>query len=311
MGMHGALWRINPERAGVIFGCEGQNPSDAGLNEKLSRAMIRSVTILESNTNIDEIVSVQVDGLPSKEFTSNGDGSSLFLTGEGKVSEPQEIFNMSGNTELGLAWMKQYPTYTSSNLCDEGVMKLPGASYYFVHIEHPAMHFLKANEGELGVHITQESFVSGGDWFQVDIEAFTYCVKMLREGVLQNTPSTFNLAGLTVRICKPDGQRWLQLGPHLVDSLVSDEVRETNDSDLIAEARRQGVQRYIDKPLFVTLRMSFEYSLPETASTVAAANKPNSGVCIVNNNGNGGIAIVNPMASCANNNNNNNINIVR
>lgn len=319
MGMHGALWRINPERAGVIFGCEGQNPSDASLNEKISRAMIRSVTILESNTNIDEIVSIQVDGLPSKEFTSNGDGSSIFLTGEGKVTEPQEIFNMSGNTELGLAWMKQYPTYTSTNLCDEGVMKLPGASYYFVHLEHPAIHFLKANEGELGVHISQESFVTGGDWFQVDIEAFTYCVKQLRENVLQNTPSTFNLAGLTVRISKPDGQRWLQLGPHLVDSLVSDEVRETNDSDMISEARRQGVQRYIDKPLFVTLRMSFEYSLPEAAASSTANNTMvavsssvkfgnNNGVCIVGSSSGSGIGICNPMVSNNSSNNNNNVN---
>jgi len=300
MGMHGALWRVNSERAGVIFGCDGQNPSDPALNDKLSRAMIRSVTVLESNTNIDEIVSIQVDGLPPKEFTSNGDGASFFLTGEGKVSQPQEIFNMSGNTELGLAWMKQYPTYTSINLEEEGVMKLPGASYYFVHIEHPAVHMLKANETELGVHISVESCVPGRlDWYQVDTEAFTYCVKMLRENVLQNTPSTFNLSGLTVRISKPDGQRWLQLGPHLVDSLVSDEVRETNDSDLIAEARRQGVQRYIDKPLFVTLRLAFEYSLPETACIAAKASSIGSLMS-------GAVFSSTTISSNNNNNNNNN-----
>jgi hypothetical protein len=300
MGMHGALWRVNSERAGVIFGCDGQNPSDSTLNDKLSRAMIHSVTVLESNTNIDEIVSIQVDGLPPKEFTSNGDGASFFLTGEGKVSAPQEIFNMSGNTELGLAWMKQYPTYTSANLENEGVMRLPGASYYFVHIEHPAIHLLKANETELGVHICEESRVPGRlDWHQVDTEAFVYCIKMLRENVLQNTPSTFNLSGLTVRISKPDGQRWLQLGPHLVDSLVSDEVRETNDSDLIAEARRQGVQRYIDKPLFVTLRLSFEYSLPETS--LAAKSSCGSMVS-------GAILTSTTTTTTTNNNNNNNYN---
>ena len=315
MGMHGALWRINPDRAGVIFGCNsndgdggGSNNDEGGdsissLNEKLSRAMIRSVTILESNTNIEEIVSIQVDGLPPKEFTANGDGASCFLTGQGKVTQPQEIFNMTGNTELGLAWMKQFPKYTSANLEHVGVMILPGASYYFVHIEHPAMHMLKANENELGVHISQESFVSGGDWFQVDIAAFTYVVKMLRENVLQNTPSTFNLAGLTVRIAKPDGQRWLQIGSHLVDSLISDEVRESGDSDLISEARKQGVQRYIDKPLFVTLRLSFEYSLPDTPAASAANNNNNNGglpSASINNNNN---------AAASNNSNNNNINV--
>ena len=323
MGMHGALWRINPDRAGVIFGCnssDGDNnnnnngggnedgDSTSSLNEKLSRAMIRSVTILESNTNIEEIVSIQVDGLPPKEFTANGDGASCFLTGQGKVTQPQEIFNMTGNTELGLAWMKQFPKYTSANLESVGVMILPGASYYFVHVEHPAMYMLKENESELGVHISQEAFLFGGDWYQVDIAAFVYVVKMLREGVLQNTPSTFNLAGLTVRIGKPDGQRWLQIGSHLVDSLISDEVRESGDSDLISEARKQGVQRYIDKPLFVTLRMSFEYSLPDTPATSAAANNNNGGVgglpsAAINNNNN------NSSAGSNNANNNNNANI--
>jgi len=316
MGMHGALWRINPDRAGVIFGCnnnenggnDGGQDSTSNVNEKISRAMIRSVTILESNTNIEENVSVQVDGLPPKEFTSNGDGASCFLTGQGKVTQPQEIFNMTGNTELGLAWMKQYPKYTSDNLLDVGVLMLPGASYYFVHVEHPAMHLLKANENELGVHVSQESLVAGGDWFQVDIGAFTYCIKMLRENVLQNTPSTFNLAGLTVRIGKPDGQRWLHLGPHMVDSLVSDEVRESGDADLISEARKQGVQRYIDKPLFVTLRMSFEYSLPETApaannnAQTAANNANNNNNNNSNNNVNGSGMMMMPNG-CNNSNN--------
>ena len=265
MGMHGALWRVNPDRAGSIFGCDAGASVDCNNNDKLSRAMIRSVKIIESNTNIDEIVAVQVDGLPPKEFTANGEGASCFLIGEGKVTQPQEIFNMTGNTELGLAWMKQYPSYTSHNLEVEGVMFLQGASYYFVRYDHPAIHMLKANEDQLGVQIIQEASISEGIWYKVDIEAFIYCAKSLRDNVLQNTPSTFNLNNLTVRISKPDGQRWLQLGPQLVDTLVSDEVRETNDSELISEARRQGVQRYIDKPLFVTLRLSIEYSLPDTS----------------------------------------------
>jgi hypothetical protein len=292
MGMHGALWRVNPDRAGSIFGCD-PGGGDGNNNDKLSRAMIRSVKIIESNTNIDEIVGVQVDGLPPKEFTANGEGASCFLVGEGRVTQPQEIFNMTWNTELGLAWMKQYPLYTSHNLEIEGVMFLQGASYYFVRYDHPAIHMLKANEDQLGVQIIQEASISEGIWYKVDIEAFIYCAKSLRENVLQNTPSTFNLNNLTVRISKPDGQRWLQLGPQLVDTLVSDEIRETNDSELIAEARRQGVQRYIDKPLFVTLRMSIEYSLPDTntssggggsGSATTASSSAKNQVNVNNNN---------------------------
>lgn len=271
LGIHGALWRVNPERSGLIFGAEAQNANDTVLQEKLSRAMIRRVTVVETNTNIDEVVGVNIDGLPTAEYTSNGDSASFFLLGEGRNQNNQEIFNMSGNTELGLAWMKQYPKYTSFNLEKEGVLFLPGCSYYFVRIDHPVIHMLKTNEDTLGIHITTDTMVAEGKWHRVDIEVFIYCIKSIRENILQNTPSTFNLNMLTVRIAKPDGQRWLQISSQLVDSLISDEVRESSDGELISEARKQAVQRYIDKPLFVTLRLCFEYALPETTVEIASA----------------------------------------
>jgi hypothetical protein len=296
MGLHGALWRINPEKAGFIFGGELQNPEDPILQEKLSRAMIRSVSVLETNTNIDETIGVVIDGLPPSEFTANGDGVSLFLTGEGKTHHKQEIFNMSGNTELGLAWMKQYPKYTNYNLEKEGVMGLPGCSYYFTRLDHPVVHMLQTNEETLGVHLTEETKVAEGQWYKIDIELFIYCVKSIRENILQNTPSTFNLSNLTVRISKPDGQRWLQIGPQLIDNLIPDDIRESTDCEMIAEARRLAVQRYIDKPLFLTIRLQFEYSLPDTSSCTSSLNSnPNTDIQnsivisnsnILNNNGN-------------------------
>ena len=266
-GVHGGVWRINPERAGSVFGCDGDCTSDALLNEKMSRAMIRSVTVLESNSNIDEIVAVHIDGLPPKEFTAGGHGASLYLTGEGRVTQPQELFNMSGNTELGLAWMKKYPRYTRDNLDTQGVMLLTGASYYFVDIDHPAVHMLKANEDTLGVHISNEP-VSEGRWLRVEIDAFMFCVQNIRDDILQNTPSTFNLNHLTVRIGKPDGARWLDVRPQLIDSLISDDVKESSDVQLINEARQLAVRRYLDRPLSVTLRIAFEYSLPDTSSVL-------------------------------------------
>jgi hypothetical protein len=276
MGMHGAMWQINPDRAASIFADSppslgGESAQDlAVLADKLSRAMIRKVTLLESNTNIDEVVAVQIDGLPPREFTKNGEGASVFLTGEGRVTQPQELFQLSGNAELGLQWMRQFPRYTSYNLEEVGVLFLTGASYYFVHQEHPVIYFLKANEDQLGVQIFQEPSLEGG-WFRIDVDTFVYTVRSLRETVLRNTPSTFNLGNLTVRIAKPDAQRWLQLCPQLVSNLLSDEVRESNDQELISEARRLGVQRYLDRPLFVTLRLCIEYALPETTAAPPVA----------------------------------------
>ena len=277
LGLHGGLWQVNADRAAAIFadGYVGDSDASAALQDRLGRAMIRSVTLLESNTNVDETIAVSIDGLPPREFTRNGEGAALFLTGEGRVTQPQVLFSMSGNTELGLQWMQQYPRYTSENLGSEGVLFLTGASYYFVHSEHPVVHFMRANEEQLGVTVCQEPTLEGG-WIRLDIDTFTYCVRSLRETVLKYTPSTFNLANLTVRVTKPDSQRWLQICPQLISSLLADDVRESNDAELIAEARRLAVQRYFDRPLFVTLRLAIEYALPDAPSAAPDNSNTNN-----------------------------------
>ena len=98
----------------------------------------------------------------------------------------------------------------------------------------------------------------------MDIDAFMFCVQNIRDNILQNTPSTFNLSHLTVRIAKPDGTRWLDVRPQLIDSLIPDEIKESADTSLIMEARQLAVRRYLDRPLSVTLRLAIEYSLPDT-----------------------------------------------
>ena len=248
-----------------------QPEQQALMADRLGRAMLRRVVLLESHTNIDEVVSIQVDGLPPREFTKNGEGAAVFLTGEGRVTHPQELFSASCNSEMGLWWMRQFPRYTIDNLETEGVMFLTGASYYFVHQEHPVVCFLRMNEDTLGVMCFQEPSLEGG-WIRIDVETFVLIVKGIRSSLVQNTPSAFNLNQLTVRVTKPDAQRWLQITPQLINTLIPDEVRETNDAELIMEARRLGVQRYFDRPLFVTLRLSIEYALPDITTSSAGSN---------------------------------------
>jgi len=277
MGIHGALWRINSEKAWQIFNYDVDASSctstEHALQERIGRSLIKKITVVESHTNIDEVVGVSIDGLPPKEFTGNGDGASFFLLGSGKLNQPQEIFNLSGNTELGMAWMKQYPKYTHTNLDIEGVMFLTGASYYFVHEGHPAIHMLKVNQDQLGVQIREETLVNGS-WYKVDTEAFLFCVKTLRENILQNAPSTFDLSTLTVRINKPDGQRWLQLPPQVIEGLQTTETLvETISQSEAQEAKLMRIQKYLDKPLFVTLRLAIEYTLPDLLPSTTNAGK--------------------------------------
>ena len=165
-------------------------------------------------------------------------------------------------------------------------MFLTGASYYFVHEGHPAIHMLKANQEQLGVQICPDTLVDGS-WYKVDTEAFVFCVKALRENILQNAPSTFNLSSLTVRISKPDGQRWLHLPPQVIDSLMPENGQGDNQSEYQL-AKIAAIQRFIDKPLYLTLRLQIEYTLPETPSPNTAPSAPP-----VNNNNNNNNTIAN------------------
>ena len=274
IGIHGAVWRVNPEHAESIFaysteagGC-CKTTTDSlvvGKEDRISRAMIKKVSILESNTNIEEPIGIIIDGLPHKEFTSNGSGVSCFLTGSGRVTTPQEVFCLSGNTELGMAWMQQYPQYTSENLESQGVMFLTGATYYFVHEGHPAIQMLRSTQEDVGVQVSADA---EGQWYKVEVVTFMICVKTLREGVLMHTPSTFNLANLTVRLCKPDRQGWLYISPQSIDQLVGDHVKETRDPNTISQAKKLVLQRYLDRPLTVTMRLSIEYTLPDSCEQV-------------------------------------------
>jgi hypothetical protein len=325
MGIHGALWRINPEKASSIFNYDNgstnsNNPNrisnsdpiaamlagttsciGGGIDERVSRALIKKITVVESYTNIDEVIGVSIDGLPPKEFTGTGDGASLYLLGTGRVTEPQEIFSLTGNTELGMEWMKRYPQYTHDNLHDEGVMFLSGASYYFVHEDHPAIHMLRVNQDQLGVLVSEETQVQQG-WYKVDMEAFLFCIKTLRENILQSAPSTFDLSSLTVRINKPDGQRWLHLPPQVIEGLNSGsnsvstqqpqraivtsdgEVLEISNASDTQEAKINQIQKYLDKPLFVTLRLAIEYTLPDLPGGGGGTNNNMPAAASGNNN---------------------------
>ena len=270
LGIHGAVWRVNPEHAESIFAyatSAGDTSGKAdnlvvGKEDRISRAMIKKVSILESNTNIEEPIGICIDGLPPKEYTSNGSGVSCFLTGSGRVTVPQEVFCLSGNTELGMAWMQQYPQYTSDNLESQGVMFLTGATYYFVHEGHPVICMLRSTQEDVGIQVSADA---EGQWYKVEVETFMICVKTLREGVLMHTPSTFNLGNLTVRLCKPDRQGWLYISPQCIDQLVGEHVKDGSreNHQAINQAKKLVLQRYLDRPLSVTLRLSVEYTLPD------------------------------------------------
>ena len=257
-------WRISPEQAEAIFSYkDGAAPeTDGWTDDRISRALLRRVTLLESKTNIDEPVGIIIDGLPTKEFTGQGDPATCYLLGAGHVTTPQEVYAISGNMELGLMWMQRFPQFTGDNLTEFGVLRLQGANFFFVHESHPTIIMLKASQTELGVLMLPDTQIMEGQWYRVDLDTFTICVKTLRDGVLQHMPSPFDLSSLTIRLSNPDKKSWLNVPPQIVDEMLPESIREGKDLDAMQEERNRVADRYTNRLLYVTMRLAFEYALP-------------------------------------------------
>ena len=122
----------------------------------------------------------------------------------------------------------------------------------------------------MGLQLANDATEDGG-WYKVETETFLMCVQTLREGVLRHTPSTFNLSSLTVRLCKPDRQSWLHITSPIIDQLVADECKDgAADAAAYATAKKSVIARYLDRPVFTTLRLSIEYTLPDSVAAVEA-----------------------------------------
>lgn len=256
-GINGAMWRLNQEHASTVFHSGKGKEDPQQQQERLNRAMIRRVTVLETQSNINEAVAMTIDGLPCKEFTEAGDGAHLFLCCAGHCETPKEVYNICGNTELGMAWMQNYPKHTVQNLDKEGVVQLPNKPFVFVEEKHPVLAYMK-------IILPPEQFlllvdmdapgVDGQGWMRVSLEDFKFYASDIRDHVLRDAPSTFDLSTLTVRIRRPNGAKWYNVTENETYNMVDGADPEQSLEALV---------KYMDKPLQFTMRLEIEYTLPD------------------------------------------------
>ena len=267
-GANGAMWRMTPEHASTIFHYapnKGEMPSSSAMQqERLSRAMIKRVTVMETFSNINEAVAMQIDNLPCKEFTEAGDGAHLFLCCGGHCQTPKEVYNIRGDTELGMAWMQKYPRHTVHNLDTQGVVRLPGKTFCFVEEKHPVLAYMKlilpGDQYEMLVDMDMGP-MQGQGFYRINNDDFNFYATDIREHVLRDAPASFDLSTLTVRIRRPNGAKWFSVSENeaynLVDSTQTDKVDQ--NMELLV--------RYMEKTLQLTMRLEVEYTLPDLMET--------------------------------------------
>ena len=267
-GANGAMWRMTPEHATNIFHYapnKGDTPASLQMQqERLGRAMIKRVTVMETFSNINEPVAMQIDNLPCKEYTEAGDGAHLFLCCAGHSETPKEVYNIRGDTELGMAWMQKYPRHTVHNLDTQGVVRLPGKIFCFVEEKHPVLAYMKLilpnDQYEMLVDMDMGP-MQGQGFYRINNDDFNYYATDIREHVLRDAPASFDLSTLTVRIRRPNGAKWFHVSENEAYTLLDNSAPEK------AEQNLELLVRYMEKTLQLTMRLEVEYTLPDLMET--------------------------------------------
>jgi hypothetical protein len=145
LGGDAGCWSLNPDQAVRIFSPDPKMPYDEALSG-IKNVILRRVKVLGYKSSLPDVCGLYIDGIPGNEFTQSGEDHHMFMLGKSESNIPQDVFICSGDTELGLQWMQQFPTFNRENFRIEKVMRLNGADYYFVHETHPVINLLYHNQ---------------------------------------------------------------------------------------------------------------------------------------------------------------------
>eukprot|EP00961_Rhodomonas_salina_P296127 3936074-Rhodomonas_salina.3 len=252
LGGDAGSWSLTPEQAMRIFARESHIPPDQCMKE-IRNVILRRVRVLEYKSNAPDVCGLYIEGLPGNEFTQTGEDHHMFLLGAGQSSTPQDIFVASGDTDLGMQWMQQFPNYNKENIRTNQVMRLNGADYYFVHEDHPVINLLYHNQDALGTKIDCNDKVNNY-WYRVNTQVFDDSCHTLDTEIFSKTPQVYDLSRLRVRIRRPDNKRWL-------DTPMLHELAAATD-----QATKEILyKRFTDTPIYVVARMELEYAVPKEA----------------------------------------------
>lgn len=177
-----------------------------------------------------------------------------------------DVFAASGDTDLGVQWMQEFPNYTKDNIRNYQVMRLNGATYYFVHESHPVISLLYHNQDKLGTRI-EESDKVNGQWYRIDCHVFEDSCDTLETDVFSKTPQVYDLTKLMIRLRRPDNKRWMD-PPMLCDSFL--------DSTKDRKTKEDIYRKYSETPIYVVARVQIDYCIPVNKDM--AASFPNGAI---------------------------------
>lgn len=256
LGGEAGSWRLTPEQAARIFGGSG------GMRD-VKNVILRRIRMLQYKSTTPDVCSVVIDGLPGNEFTQTGEDNHLFVLGSGHSNVPQDIFVATGDTDLGMQWMEEYPQFTRENVRTHLVMRLQGADYYFVHENHPVIKLLYHNQDALGTQIDPKDRVNGC-WYRIDVQVFDDSCHTLDNEIFSRTPQVFDLSRLVVRLRRPDQRRWLELPVSHRMSFIGDNYSQA--------AKEEYYRKFVNEPVSFIARMEVQYSVPPVRDVEPLSN---------------------------------------
>jgi len=162
LGGGAACWTLSEQQAVKIFSPSRDLSYEDALR-KIKNVLLQRVTLLGYKSTCDTVAALHLEGIPGSEFTQTGEEHHFSIMGKGENNIPQDLFQSTGDTAVGLNWLQQNPDFNPNNMRDEKtVMRLGDSGYYFVHQIHPVIAHLqdKKNQDQMAMLVAPRTKVN-------------------------------------------------------------------------------------------------------------------------------------------------------
>lgn len=262
-GPQAAMWKAVPGKETELF-CpsleSGMNPEEQV--DLIRNGLIRSLTLKEAQSTFPCALGVSISCIPSNEVTDLGDRYAYTVLPNSAISSPQTIYTCDSSIQENAAWRQQYGKWNKQNLEKEMVIDVPNQPFYFVHMSHPAIGLLRANQETIGCDLDKMPMVDK-QWFKISRQVMGECCKTLRTQVLSKV-HTQDMNMFSLQLHRLNAESWDDLGDGTVP-LQNFKVKAKWTPEEVEKNKEHHLRSFVTDKYQYIARLEVEYEVPNAA----------------------------------------------
>ena len=258
-GPQGGVWKLVDGAQHQVLGQSAEGMDIGTSTNQLGNVLIHEVQILQHNNGFPVPLGVQLNCVPSREYTDLGEAYAYTVLPNSKLNTPETIYKAPPLSDDMYEWHKQFPQYTAANLETEGIMNVNNQGWCFIDQEHPAVPLMRYNAPILGCDIDSQVKMED-NWFKVSRQVLKVCCDTIREKVLSNM-KTHDLNTLSLQVHRINAVGWEDLGDGTV-AMSNFKLKSSWTPEEEDDAKRSHLRKFTSTPYTYAARIKIKYEVP-------------------------------------------------